>query len=410
MKVDSLYISPWSLDDPLCQSQSLSYIKCLVAADNRSFVLLTFENARFAAPDEEIHETKKRLEKENIFWYPVKWKSGKSILDKIASAADAFRAGAKICLRHRPRLIHSRSSLPTFLSVPLSKVFRIPFLYDADSLLSEEYADTNHLTRSSQGFKLLARNEAKARRSANQIIVLTETLKEDYREKFGVDKTPIEVIPCCVDTAKFKFDAAAREKRRGQLKLNNETLFIYLGKHGSWYMVDEMIEFFKTAVQTDESAKLLIVTQDAPKVFREILERKNIDEKSYFIKSSAHSEVAEWLAAADVGLAFITPSSSKRGSSPVKTSEYLANGLPIICSEGIGDLEALTVENRVGAVLRGFTEKDFTESLAEIGVLLADKNIREHCRRTAYKYFDLENVGAARYRKIYAELLDGKRF
>ena len=405
-KVTSFYISPWSLSDPLCQSQSLSYIKCL-AADKHRFALMTLENAKFAASSEEISKTKKRLEKENIFWYPVKWQSGNSVFDKISSIIKTFSMGAKICFRHKPRIIHSRSSLPTFLSVPLAKVFRITFLYDADSLLSEEYADTNHLSRESSGFKLLARNEAKARRAAKQIIVLTETLKKDYQEKFGV-KTSIEVIPCCVNTAKFAFDAKAREKRRRELNLTDETLFVYVGKYGSWYLVDETIDFFKTAIEAGEPAKLLIVTQDAPEVFRKVLHEKSVVETSYFITSAAHEEVTEWLSAADVGLALIKPLPSKRGSSPVKTSEYLVNGLPIVSNSGIGDLDALIENEQVGAVLRGFTEKDYAEALKKIEDLLKNKNLREHCRRTAYEYFDLETVGGARYRRLYRELLGEK--
>lgn len=406
MKVDGFYISPWSLSDPLCRSQSLSYIRCLLA-DGYSFALMTLEGEKFALSSEEIKATKKRLEGENIYWYPVRWRAGNSVFDKISSILKTFSTGAKICIRHKPRLIHSRSSLPTFLSVPLAKIFRIAFLYDADSLLSEEYADTKHLSRNRLGFKLLARNEAKARRAAKQIIVLTETLKKDYREKFGVKK-PIEVIPCCVDTAKFAFDEKARENRRRELNLADETLFVYVGKYGSWYLVDEMIDFFKTAIETDESAKLLIVTQDAPEVFREGLRKKNVAEKSYFIVSAAPGEVAEWLSAADVGLALIKPLPSKRGSSPVKTSEYLASGLPIVSNAGVGDLDALIEREKVGAVLRGFSEEDYFGALQKIGALLEDKNLRERCRRTAFENFDLETVGGARYRKLYRQLLGKK--
>lgn len=407
-KVTSFYISPWSLKDPLCQSQSLSYIRRLVV-DGNSFALMTLENARFAASGEEIRETKKRLAEENIFWYPVRWNAGNSVVDKISSVVKTFAAGARICLRHKPQIIHSRSSLTTFLSVPLAKFFRIKFLYDADSLLSEEYADTNHLSRASSGFKLLARNEKSARRAARQIIVLTETLKKDYREKFGVSQTPIEVIPCCVDTRKFEFDAGAREKRRRELNLRDEKLFVYVGKYGSWYLVDETIDFFKSVVEKTRTAKLLIITQDAPEVFREVLRKKNVAEDSYFIFSAAHNEVAGWLSAADVGLALIKPLPSKRGSSPVKTSEYLASGLPVVANAGIGDLDKMIEGESVGALLRGFAEKDYAEAFEKIDALFREKNLRAHCRKVAYKHFDLEAVGAARYRRIYENLLSMRR-
>lgn len=405
-KITSFYISPWSLGDPLCKSQSLSYIRCLLE-DGHSFALMTLENEKFPASRQEINEKKRNLEKENIYWYPVKWNKGNSVFDKISSLVKVFLTGAKICVRHKPRIIHSRSSLTTFLSVPLSKIFRIKFLYDADSLLSEEYADTNHLSRNSWGFKFLAKFEAMARHAAKQIIVLTEALKKDYRKKFGV-KTPIEVIPCCVDTKKIKFNTEARKKHRNELNLTDEMLFIYVGKYGSWYLVDETIDFFKAAIESDESARLLIITQEAPEIFCEVLQKKNIDETSYFINSAAPEEVGGWLSAADVGLALIKPLPSKSGSSPIKTSEYLASGLPIVSNFGIGDLDKVIERKKAGVVLRDFNKNSYAKALEEIKILLQNKNLRDRLQKVAFDSFDLEKVGAAKYRKLYYKLLKNK--
>lgn len=403
MKVTSLYICPWSLSDPLCQSQSLAYIKELVSG-GYSFALITFENSRFLMPDEKVEETKKLLAAENIFWHPVHWNSGNSILSKFFSVFLVFYTGFKAYFKHRPKIIHSRSSLTLFLALILYKIGWSKFLYDADSVLSEEYADVGHLDRRSLGFKLLASSEALARRSANQIIVLTQTLKEDFIRKYGVKKD-IEVIPCCVDINKFKFSEKHRKSRRAELNLDDELLFIYVGKHGTWYLVEEMINFFETVLSKNESAKLLIVTQESPEEFEKQLGKKNIGRKSYFIKQAEHSEVTEWLSASDVGLAFIKPVPSKRGTSPVKTSEYLANGLPIVGGAGIGDLDAIIEENKVGVILPRFTPECYADAFEKMRLLLKNDNLREHCRETAYKEFDLYNIGGAKYRRIYKKIL-----
>jgi len=355
-------------------------------------------------PAEKIAETKRILEREGIFWYPVFWKSGISVLNKLQSFFSVFYTGFKAYFKHRPKLIHSRSSLPLFLALALHKAGGSKFLYDADSMLSEEYADVKHLDRDGLGFKLMAWGESAARRSADRVIVLTETLKNDLREKYGVTK-PIDVIPCCVDTSKFKFSEKKRKSRRAELHLNDELLFVYVGKQGTWYLVEEMIDFFKTVLLKNSSAKMLIVTHEPPEGFKKILDEKNIEPESYFIKRADHSEVTEWLSASDVGLAFIKPVSSKRGTSPVKTSEYMASGLPIVSGADIGDLDEIIKENKVGVIVPRFNSECYNEAFEKAQSLLEEDNLRKHCGETAYKEFDLYNVGIEKYRRIYKNIL-----
>ena len=403
MKVHSLYLCPWSLNDPLSQSQSLSYIRGL-AGDGYTFALITLEIERFLPSAEKIAETKENLAKEGIFWYPIFWKGGKSVSGKLKSFLSVIQNGFRVYRRHRPTLIHSRSSLPLFLALALHKTGKSRFLYDADSILSEEYADVKHLERSSPGFKLMAWGENKARRSADRIIVLTELLKGDLREKHGVTQE-ISVIPCCVDTSKFKFSETHRKSRRAELHLKDELLFIYVGKQGTWYLVEEMVDFFLTARAKNGDAKLLIVTHEPPAAFKAILDAKNVPPDAYFIKRAEHSQVTEWLSAADVGLAFIKPVASKRGTSPVKTSEYMASGLPIVSGAGIGDLDAIIEGRRVGVIVPHFTADAYETAFEKTRELLQSEDLRKRCGEAAYEEFDLYHVGIEKYRRIYKSIL-----
>ena len=146
-RVDSLYICPWSLRDPLCQSQSLPYVRDL-ADSGRRFAFITFESDGVPKPSAAIHQ--------NISWYPIVWDSGNALSSKLLGILRVLAMGSWICLKHRPKLIHSRTSLPAFMAVLLKKLFRRRFLYDADSILSDEYADTGHLPPTSSGFRFLS--------------------------------------------------------------------------------------------------------------------------------------------------------------------------------------------------------------------------------------------------------------
>jgi glycosyltransferase involved in cell wall biosynthesis len=222
-------------------------------------------------------EAKRSLASKGIYWYPVNWPAGTTVANKIKGIRSVITTGITVCRRHRPRLIHSRSSLPVFAAVTLSKLFRTKFLYDADSLLSEEYLDVGHVTRDSRGYKFLAWSEKWARKNADHIIVLTERLRDVYLKDFRVTVT-VDVIPCCVDTDVFSFDPEARKRLRNDLGTNDDLLFVYVGKVGSWYVVDETFELFKAINEVYPASRLLIISRDGEDVFREIAKKVGVAE------------------------------------------------------------------------------------------------------------------------------------
>jgi glycosyltransferase involved in cell wall biosynthesis len=394
-----LYICPWSLGDPLCQSQSLPYIRGLVE-DGYRFALMTFESEQYRPDEGSVADKQAQLAAEGISWYPVSWPAGNSMADKLAGITAAVMTGVKVCRRHHPRLIHSRSSLTVFAAVTLEKLFRTKYLYDADSLLSQEYLDVGHLTPESRGFKFLAWTEKWGRANADRIIVLTKRLREIYEREFAV-RVPIDVIPCCVDTEKFTFDPDARASVRSDLGVGDAPLMVYVGKTGSWYMVDETFGFFKDVEMIRPGCKLLIVSREDPRNFAEVATRAGISDDSYMIRSAEHSEVPRFLSASDVGLSLVKPLKSKLGSSPVKFAEYLSAGLPVVTTEGIGDCTEIVKANDVGVVV---AETGSAERLGEL--LRTGKGpLVGRCRLVAEEVYSLTGVGIRKYRENYHALL-----
>jgi glycosyltransferase involved in cell wall biosynthesis len=399
-KLDSLYICPWRLEDALCQSQSLAYLRELADSGWR-FGLITFETARGETASSFIHE--------NITWYPVAWDSGTALSGKLLGILRVIATGSWICIRRRPTLIHSRTSLPVFAAVCLKLIFRRKFLYDADSMLSDEYADIGHLSTESYGFRFLRWSEGWARTNADAVIVLTDALRQIYRNDLKV-KQPIDVIPCCVDSSKFQFNPEARREIRAQLGVEDEPLLVYVGKVGSWYLVEETFHFFKAFRTHSPEAKLLIVSTDPAGVFDDIAAKLGISRDVYLVRKSSYEKVPEWLSAADAGLALIKQVPSKRGSSPVKLAEYLACGLPVVITDHIGDCTSVINDYRVGVVLPNAEDSDVVASgAAELSSLVAEKDqLRSRCRSAAVKEFDVHGVGGARYRAIYGRFFDGE--
>ncbi|MBK8338996.1 MAG: hypothetical protein IPK99_02825 [Flavobacteriales bacterium] len=70
------------------------------------------------------------------------------------------------------------------------------------------------------------------------------------------------------------------------------------------------------------------------------------------VKWLAHAEVAQALAICDQGIMVREHTITNQVASPTKFAEYLRAGLPVIVSEGIGDLAELVTRDRLGQVHR----------------------------------------------------------
>jgi len=90
----------------------------------------------------------------------------------------------------------------------------------------------------------------------------------------------------------------------------------------------------------------------------------------------------------------------------VKVTEYLACGLPLIINAGIGDSDALIANESVGALVRSFTESEYTSAALLIAALTRNvEQTRKKSREVAEKSFDVRRVGLERYARLYEKVL-----
>jgi glycosyltransferase involved in cell wall biosynthesis len=102
-------------------------------------------------------------------------------------------------------------------------------------------------------------------------------------------------------------------------------------------------------------------------------------------------------------LFFRRPSPANAASCPTKLAEALASGLPVVCNRGIGDLDQLLPQERVGVLLEDFTPAATAAAQDALVGLLADPEVSARCRRVAEKRFGLAQ-GVAAYHRVYREL------
>jgi hypothetical protein len=166
-------------------------------------------------------------------------------------------------------------------------------------------------------------------------------------------------------------------------------------------MEREMAEFFAVARRIRSDLLFLIVTQADPDPMLRDLHRIDVAPCDYRIVRSPPDELGRYLNAAEFGISFIRPSFSKISSSPTKIGEYLAAGLPVLSTAGIGDVDALLDENEVGVLMSDFSDEAYELSATRIFEVCHQPDVQSRCRAVAATTLSLHAVGVPRYDELY---------
>ncbi|MFM7729187.1 MAG: hypothetical protein ACKO7B_20985, partial [Flavobacteriales bacterium] len=116
----------------------------------------------------------------------------------------------------------------------------------------------------------------------------------------------------------------------------------------------------------------------------------------------SHKDVPDLLGLGDFGFAPYNPVPSRKHGAPIKVSEYLAMGLPVVITENIADDSRLIEDMRLGSVIHSLDESGYRSAIDTMDKSLLDDQIVSRARAAAET---LRNFGIAEkvYRKIYAE-------
>ncbi len=404
----TLYICYFGLREPLVQTQVLPYLRQLRSAELQ-LSLLTFEpRLSDSWTAEEIAHQQAALKAEGISWHYLKYHKRPSLPATIFDMALGARKILQLIRSEGVSVLHARNHIPGVMSAIAKRLRGGRLVFDIRGFMPEEYVDAGVWPENGFLYRGLKGVERYLFRVSDAFVLLTEKARDivfpgcSDTDELG---RPIEVIPCCVDFARFDQEQTSREIIRSEFNLTGRRVIVYVGSFGGWYLTDEMTDFLVAAHKQDASTFSLILTQSPREMVGAQMTKLDIGRNDFLVAEVKPREIPRFLKAADIAISFIKPCYSKQSSSPTKIAEYLASGLPIVCNAGIGDLDALIVEKRVGALLHEFNEQAYLAALNEIGEMRLEEGLGERLRQVARQEFDLATVGRTRYRRLYERLL-----
>ena len=400
--VSVLFISCWSLREPQCQRLNLDPLRQL-AQEGYRIHLMTFERQPYRCNGTEEAQWRAALLREGIVWHPVAYHHRPLLLAKMVDGLAGVWTGWRLMRREPIRLLHARSEFPAAIASILAWLKRLPMLYESDGLISEERVDVGLWRREGLIYRLTCALERWLPRVSQEMIVLTQRYADRLRQQ-GV-RVPVTVLPSCTDIKRFHRDPGQRTTLRGRMGWSDQLVFVYSGQIGGWYQFEQMADFFARLKAVVPRSHWLCLVNNEPSTILRLVESRGVPSASITVRSVLPEEVPQWLAASDLALAFIRAGTSKFASSPTKIAEYLACGLPVIMTAGVGDTEQLLTEHEVGYVLNGLDHGQYDRAIDWVEWLIPRlAPAAAKCRQIAVDQLAVQKTGLSTYREIYRRL------
>ena len=405
VKDNVLFISYDGMTDQLGQSQILPYLFGISASGKYNVTLLSFEKK--TRLEQYGAHIKKICDQNNIDWQPQIFHTKPPILAKYYDLYNMKQKVFRLYRKKKFKLIHCRSYLAIEIGLALKEKYGCKVLFDMRGFWVDERVDGGLWDISKPLYKLAykayKRKENHFITHSDHIISLTQAGKAEMRKWEGYKlNIPITVVPCAADFDVFSLvKEGERAQARGKLNYGKDDLVIsYLGSLGTWYLLNEMLDFFKAVKQQYVNAKFLFLTAEPAEMIYSKAREKGINAEDIKVMFANRNEVALLTKSSDMSLCFIKQAYSKLASSPTKLGELLAMGIPVICNGKIGDVEKIIEMTGGGIVMPECNELYYEEAVKQFPQMLAHSPA--DIRSKALEYYDLGNA-VQTYLNVYDE-------
>jgi glycosyltransferase involved in cell wall biosynthesis len=404
-----LYLSYDGMTDPLGQSQVLPYLEGLAGAGHEIWLISFEKPERFSQSEQLIRSL---IKGKSIYWHPEMYTAKPPVISTLKDVRRLKKSAKRLIQEFRIEAVHCRSYITALAGLEIKRRLKLKFVFDMRGFWADERIDGGIWKLSNPVFsniyKFFKKKEKQFLLEADAVVSLTQNAADEIHSWAGMENVPITVIPCCADLHLYQAKAVDDPnvlKWRKMLDLSAQKFVLsYLGSLGTWYMLNEMLDYFSVLLKVKPDAVFLFITPDNPEMIIRAAADKGIPKAALRILKAARKEVPEIAALSTVSIFFIKPSFSKKASSPTKMGELMAAGIPLIVNAGVGDVETILRDGGNGHVIGSFSTENYRESVDRLDALL--KSNPANSVACANRWYSL-NEGVNRYKAIYQKFEAG---
>ncbi len=263
-------------------------------------------------------------------------------------------------------LIHCRTEIGSYILLNVKKIFykNIKVICDCRGIGSKEILYKNGIKNKNALSKEINRIERFARLNSDFIFCVSQTFKEYILQESNYNIKRIMVVPCCVDVNKFKYDSKLKREIRKEMGIKEDNFVIlYSGSLNEWQLPRRMIEIFKIFRRVIKNSIFVILTKDMEEAYR-LFNDSGLEKKSFIISFKPYHLINKYLLIGDIGLLIREDNDVNRVAFPVKFSEYLRCGVPVISSIS-SDVINLIRDYDLGFKLENFNDDEEIRKIAK---------------------------------------------
>jgi glycosyltransferase involved in cell wall biosynthesis len=392
--IHTIYLTRNGLLEPLGQSQVFAYLRGL--SREYRITLITYEKDEDRCDVARMSSLRMECDRLGIRWLPQRFIPRPRVIAPAISMWHMFWLLRREVSAHDALLIHARSYIPAAVALLVSRMTRVPFIFDMRALWPEELITAGRLKRGSLLHRIIVAVERFCLWRAAAVVSLTHAAVDYLRQLYPDELSGqrLVVIPTCADLDRF-VPTTSRP---------NQRVIGCLGTVLSgWFRLDWLAAFLLVAAERDPTVVFELTTKDDPVKVREAVDAVGRLGARLHINAMQPDDIHLVLQEQIASVMFFTDGLGKLGSSPTRMGEILGCGLPIVANEGVGDVARIIRHYRVGVIVEGPAPAQMEDAWDRLLELLNDSELGVRCRQAAEEVFSLTS-GTRAYADLYANL------
>lgn len=209
------------------------------------------------------------------------------------------------------------------------------------------------------------------------------------------------IIPCCFDGKFFYNKPEQRNLLRRKLGwMENVPVIVYAGGASHWQRIPEMMSLLSRVQKKVKNLHMIFLSAEV-KLLEYLAAQVGLITGQYAVLNAPHDSVADWFSMADAGIILRHDTTLNNVASPIKLAEYMACGLAVIATRGIGDYSKLIERHGAGIILENILSDN---SVQDIASLITDKkklnDSRKHSLELSnfYSWNSIKNILSSIYK------------
>jgi len=279
--------------------------------------------------------------------------------------------------------------------MPSSLVHQLAFPFGGPQLLYDMRGDAaaEARFRGTSALKrwVLDRLISRAIRHADRHAGVSTFAASLMEKQFGA--VDVNVVPSCVDASHFEAGLSERTTIRDSLGLaDDDVLVVYSGGSQHYQMLPQMLRLWE-AMAEDDSIHYLLLTHGQDSGVNSAIKAVNLPRDRFHHMALDRAQIPGYLNASDIGFLLRELHQLNTVASPIKFGEYLASGLSVVSSPGIGDVSQLIDQRELGILVDG---ENTGSAVTAVKLLIQDvrNNPEAHAERSRRAARDTYNWGA----------------